>query len=47
MSLEVNMSNEKKQRKPNYTLEFKQAAAELVIKQAADHLGVSLSAIRR
>jgi len=41
------MSNEKKQRKPNYTLEFKLDADKLVIKQAADHLGVSLSAIRR
>jgi len=53
MSLEVNMSNENKQKKPKYTLEFKQDAAKLVIKhgytqqQAADHLGVSLSAIRR
>jgi len=49
----VNMSNKNKQPKPNYTLEFKQDAAKLVIKhgytqqQAADHLGVSLSAIRR
>ena len=53
MSLEVNMSNENKPTKPKYTLEFKQDAAKLVIKkgytqqQAADHLGVSLSAIRR
>lgn len=47
------MSNENKPKKPKYTLEFKQDAAKLVIKkgytqqQAADHLGVSLSAIRR
>ena len=53
MSLEVNMSNKHKQAKSNYTLEFKQDAAKLVLKhgytrqQAADHLGVSLSAIRR
>jgi len=53
MSLEVNMSNKHKQTKPIYTLEFKQDAAKLVLKhnytrqQAADHLGVSLSAIRR
>ncbi len=53
MLLEVNMSNENKQTKPKYTLEFKQDAAKLVIKhgytqqQAADNLGVSLSAIRR
>jgi len=47
------MSNKNKQKKPKYTLEFKQGATKLVIKhgftqqQAADHLGVSLSAIRR
>ena len=45
MSLEVNMSNENKQPKPRYTLEFKQDAAKLVLKngytrqRAADHLG--------
>ena len=39
--------------RPKYTLEFKQDAAQLVIKkgythqQAADHLGVSLSALGR
>jgi len=53
MSLEVNMSNENKQPKPKYSLEFKQDAAKLVLKngytrqRAADHLGVSLSAISR
>lgn len=47
------MSNENKQTKPKYTLEFKQDAAKLVIKngytrqRAADHLGVSLSAMSR
>jgi len=47
------MSNKHKQIKSVYTLEFKQDAAKLVLKhdytrqQAADHLGVSLSAIRR
>ena len=47
------MNNKNQQTKPKYTLEFKQDAAKLVIKngytqqQAADHLGVSLSAIRR
>jgi len=47
------MSNKNQQAKPKYTLEFKKDAAKLVIKngytqqQAADHLGVSLSAIRR
>jgi len=53
MSLEVSMCNENKQTKPKYTLEFKQDAAKLVIKngyiqqQVADHLGVWLSAIGR
>jgi len=53
MSLEVNMSNENNQQKSRYTLEFKQGAAKLVLKngytrqRAADHLGVSLSAISR
>jgi len=32
MSLEVNMSNENKQKKPKYTLKFKQDAANLVLK---------------
>ncbi|WP_263459038.1 hypothetical protein [Bathymodiolus platifrons methanotrophic gill symbiont] len=32
MSLEVNMSNENKQSKPKYTLEFKQDAEKLVLK---------------
>lgn len=53
MSLEVEMSNANKQKKPKYTLEFKQDAAKIVLKngytrqRAADHLGVSLSAISR
>ena len=46
-------TNEKKQNRPKYSLEFKQDAAELVLEkgfsqqQAADHLGVSLSAMGR
>ena len=47
------MSNQTKQKRPQYTLEFKQDAAKLVNekgythKQAADNLGISLSAIGR
>lgn len=47
------MSNEYKQTKSKYTLEFKQDATKLVLKngytrqRAADHLGVSLSALSR
>lgn len=47
------MNNKIKKKRPNYTLEFKQDAAGLVIKQgythqqAADNLDVSLSAIGR
>ncbi len=46
------MSKQTKPKRPVYNLEFKQDAAKLVIKkgythqQAADSLGVSLSAIR-
>jgi len=46
-------SNKTKQKRPNYTIEFKQDAAKLVNekgythKQAADNLGISLSAIGR
>ena len=53
MSTEVNMSNQNKHKRPKYTLEFKQDAAKLVNdkgythRQAADNLGVSLSAIGR
>ena len=53
MSTEVNMSNQTKQKRPNYTIEFKQDAAKLVNekgytpKQTADNLGISLSAIGR
>jgi transposase len=53
MSLEVNMNNKAKQKRPKYTLEFKQDAAKLVNEkgythqQAADSLGISLSAIGR
>ena len=49
----MNMSKQNKPKRPAYNLEFKQDAAKLVIKkgytqqQAADSLGVSLSAIRR
>ena len=54
MSLEVNM-NSKQTKRPNskYTLEFKQDAAKLINEkgythqQAADNLGISLSAIGR
>ena len=47
------MSNQIKHKRPKYTLEFKQDAARLVNekgythKQAADNLGISLSAIGR
>lgn len=47
------MSNQNKHKRPKYSLEFKQDAARLVIEkgythqQAADSLGVSLSAIGR
>jgi transposase len=53
MSSEVNMSNQNKHKRPKYTIEFKQDAAKLVNekgythKQAADNLGISLSAIGR
>jgi transposase len=47
------MSNDKKHKRPKYSLEFKQDAAKLVLEkgysqqQAADHMGISLSAIGR
>ena len=47
------MNNQTKQKRPKYTLEFKQEAAKSVNemgythKQAADNLGISLSAIGR
>ena len=47
------MSNKNKHKRPKFSLEFKQDAAKLVIhkgyshQQAADSLGVSLSAIGR
>jgi len=47
------MSNQTKQKRPNYTIELKQDAVNLVNekgytrKQAADNLGISLSAIGR
>ena len=47
------MSNETKQKRPKYTLEFKKDAAQLVIEkgythnQASDSLGISLSALGR
>jgi transposase len=54
MSLEVQkMSDTNKPKQPKFTLEFKQDAARLVIdkgyshQQAADSLGVSLSALGR
>jgi transposase len=53
MSSEVTMSNQNKHKRPKYTLEFKQDAAKLVNekgythKQAADNLGISVSAIGR
>lgn len=51
MSLEVTMSKQTRQKRPQYTLEFKQDAAKLVLEkrythqQAADNLGISLSAM--
>jgi transposase len=53
MSLEVNMKEQTKRPNPRYTLEFKQDAAKLVNEkgythqQAADNLGISLSAMGR
>jgi len=53
MSLEVKMNTKIKQPRPKYTLEFKKDAAKLVNEkgythqQAADHLGISFSAIGR
>jgi len=47
------MSNQTKQKRPKYTLEFKKDAAKLVIEkgytheQAADSLSISLSALGR
>jgi transposase len=47
------MSNDKTHKRPKYSLEFKQDAARLVHEkgysqqQAADHLGISLSALGR
>jgi len=47
------MTNKKKHNRPQYSLEFNQDAAKLVLEkgysqqQAADHLGVSLSALGR
>lgn len=47
------MTHEKTHKRPKYSLEFKQDAAKLVLekgysqRQAADHLGVSLSALGR
>ena len=47
------MSNDKKHNRPKYSLEFKQDAARLVLEkgysqqQAADHLGISQSALGR
>jgi transposase len=53
MSKEVNMNNQTKRPNPKFTLEFKQDAVKLVTEkgythqQAADSLGISLSAIGR
>jgi transposase len=47
------MSDEKKHKRPKYSLDFKQDATKLVLEkgysqqQAADHLGISLSALAR
>lgn len=47
------MSNDKKHKRPKYSLEFKQDAARLVLEkgysqqQAANHLGISQSALGR
>jgi transposase-like protein len=49
----VTLTNEKIHKRPKYSLEFKQDAAKLVLEkgysqpQAADHLGLSLSALGR
>ncbi len=49
----MNMNNKTRQNNSKYTLEFKQDAVSLVLKngytrqRAADHLGVSLSALSR
>jgi transposase len=53
MPLEVDMKAQTKRPSPKYPLEFKQDAAKLVnekgytLQQAADNLGISLSAIER
>ena len=53
MSLEVKMNTQTKRLIPKYTLEFKKDTARLVNEkgythqQAADHRGISLSAIGR
>lgn len=53
MSIAVDMNNQTKRLRPKFTLEFKQDAVKLVTEkgythqQAADSLGVSLSAIGR
>jgi transposase len=53
MSLEVNMNNQTKRPRPKFTIEFKQDAVKLITEkgythqQAADSLGISLSAIGR
>lgn len=47
------MSNDQKHKRPKFSLEFKQDAAQLVLEkgyshqQAAEHLGISLSALER
>ena len=47
------MSNDQKHKRPKFSLEFKQDAAQLVLEkgdshqQAAEHLGISLSALGR
>ncbi|MDD5462105.1 MAG: transposase [Methylococcales bacterium] len=47
------MNNQNKHKRPKYNLEFKQDAAKLVLekgythRQAADNLGISLSALGR
>ncbi len=49
----MNMNNKTRQNNSKYTLEFKQDAVSLVLKngytrqRAADHLGISLSALSR
>jgi transposase len=53
MSLEVSMNSQTKRPSPKFTLEFKQDAVRLATEkgyahqQAADSLGISLSAIGR